>query len=83
MQEFHGADNSKEQTIQKPFPLGLRRHYANFWQQIYLLYYILLRFTVKKVVSILPEYMCGCVVGRGGGKGVGMASLVFKRIIKP
>lgn len=56
MQRCGGADNSKQQTFQMPFLLGLRIHYANFGQQIYLLYYILLGFILKNRLHSL--WMC-------------------------
>lgn len=77
MQGCGGADNSKQQTIQMPFLLGLRIHYANLGQQIYLLYYILLGFILKNCLHSL--WMCVCW---GQGRVEGLVSLEFNGIIK-
>jgi hypothetical protein len=63
MQGCGGADNSKQQTIQMPFPLGLRIYYANSGQQIYLLYYILLGFILKNCLHSLG--LCIYLWGEG------------------
>lgn len=76
MQGCGGADNSKPQIIQMPFLLGLRIHYANVGEQIYLFYYILLGFILKKLFAFSM-----IVYIPTGGKGPKMASLEFKRII--